>query len=154
MEKLKKRMHALFESKFYSRLIEQLKKLKPKEQNVKARKKIRKCLHKVLKIAPHIKPRVDDKTLHKLRIAIKNLRYVCEFFAPLFSLDQMIARTKQIQDILGQHQDAITGMALLKLYGGELPVDKFQKLKKAFERKKKKTRQTFFKIWEKENENS
>ena len=50
----------------------------------------------------------DIDSLHLLRIAAKRLRYVCEFFAPLFpgQLEPTIAAATAVQDALGAMRDA------------------------------------------------
>ena len=56
-----------------------------------------------------------DESMHRLRIQLKRLRYVCEFFAPVgpASLASFIRDVKRFQDILGDHQDCATGIELL-----------------------------------------
>jgi CHAD domain-containing protein len=53
--------------------------------------------------------------LHLLRIAGKRLRYTCEFFAELFDgeLDGPIRRLAMLQDLLGEHQDAVVSQQRL-----------------------------------------
>ena len=49
--------------------------------------------------------------LHRLRIAVKKLRYAVEFFAGLFQIKDMAvqrARLERLQDILGRINDAAT----------------------------------------------
>lgn len=53
--------------------------------------------------------RQDAAALHRLRIAVKKLRYAVEFFAPLFETAAMQAQRTaltRLQDILGQINDA------------------------------------------------
>lgn len=49
------------------------------------------------------------KQFHRLRIQMKRLRYACEFTAPAYdgALDPFIERTVEIQDCLGEIQDAV-----------------------------------------------
>jgi triphosphatase len=49
------------------------------------------------------------KQFHRLRIQMKRLRYACEFMAPAYggALDPFIERTVEIQDCLGEIQDAV-----------------------------------------------
>lgn len=49
------------------------------------------------------------KQFHRLRIQMKRLRYACEFMAPAYdgALDPFIERTVDIQDCLGEIQDAV-----------------------------------------------
>jgi CHAD domain-containing protein len=151
-----KKILSTLKSKYYSSLIESLAHLKTakSKQNILkvARKKIQKELKRVLEIGSSIDSKADDKTLHKLRIAIKKLRYVCEFFEPIFnkyicSISAFIEKTKKIQDILGDHQDAITGISMLICYKSDIPVEEFLQIKKNYELKKMRTRKAFLKIW-------
>lgn len=145
-----KKIHSTLASKSYARLLESLSTLKaaPSKKNSfkVARNQIRARLKRLLAIS--VDQNTDDQTLHKLRIAAKKLRYVCEFFEPLFySLDSLTAKAKQIQDVLGEHQDAITGISLLARYKSQFSVEEFIHLEKRYELKKEKTRKLFFKIW-------
>ena len=100
-------LRKFYEKTLYASLIESLENLKSKstEKNILkvSRNQIRNTLGKVLEIGASIDSKVDDKTLHKLRIAMKKLRYVCEFFEPSFmkyicSLEPLIEKAKGIQD--------------------------------------------------------
>jgi CHAD domain-containing protein len=54
--------------------------------------------------------------LHRLRIAVKKLRYATEFFSDLFQVKAMAvqrARLAQLQDILGFINDAVSVEPLL-----------------------------------------
>lgn len=141
-----KKILLMLKSKYYASLIESLEQLKTvkSEQNILevSRNLIRKELNKALEIAPSINSSVDDKTLHKLRIRVKKLRYICEFFEPIFSkyicsLGSFIEKTKKIQDILGEHQDAITGISMLMRYKSKFSSEEFLKIKKNYELKKR-----------------
>ena len=64
------------------------------------------------------KHRAGDVTppeLHSLRIAFKELRYTCEFFAPLFGggMKEVIRSLVKFQDCLGRHQDARVAAGIL-----------------------------------------
>lgn len=57
------------------------------------------------------------KKLHKLRIAFKNLRYACEWFAVFYKKKQMkrmVYDITKLQDILGKYHDIIITIDLLK----------------------------------------
>jgi CHAD domain-containing protein len=58
---------------------------------------------------------VTPAELHSLRIAFKELRYTCEFFAPLFGggMKQTIRSLVKFQDCLGRHQDARVAAGIL-----------------------------------------
>jgi CHAD domain-containing protein len=53
---------------------------------------------------------------HRLRIALKKLRYTCEFFAPLYNpkkVEAFVAPLKELQDLLGHLNDAAQVRAVL-----------------------------------------
>lgn len=153
---LQKQILTMLESKYYASLIEmlvQLKTVTTKKNILKvSRNRIRKELYKVLEIGTPIDSQVDDTTLHKLRIAIKKLRYICEFFEPIFSkyicpLGTFIEKTKKIQDLLGDHQDVITGISMLMHYRSMFSEDEFLQITKKYGLKKIRTRKLFLTTW-------
>lgn len=148
---------AMLQSKFYVSLVEALEQLKAvenrKNQDILSllRKRIQKALDNVIEIVPSL-DEADDGTLHLLRIAIKKMRYICEFFEPLFSkyicsLEPMIKKTKKIQTILGEHQNAIAGLAMLNDYKNLLSSKEYIQLRDEYQLKKQKHRESFFKFW-------
>jgi CHAD domain-containing protein len=54
--------------------------------------------------------------LHELRILFKGLRYTCEFFVELLTEDErkLIRALVELQDCLGEHQDAVVAQAELE----------------------------------------
>jgi triphosphatase len=73
----------------------------------------------VLKAAP---ARLDDEARHRLRIAVKKLRYAAEFFASLFSrkrVQKYIASLMALQEVLGASNDVVAAGRLLALLPGE-----------------------------------
>ncbi len=69
---------------------------------------ILKRYEKVCKIARDIDAQTEDSVIHQLRINCKKLRYLMEFFAPLFSEDEIISLIKALkllQDNLGNFND-------------------------------------------------
>ena len=63
---------------------------------------------KILKKGAAIGPHSHAHAYHMLRIEIKKLRYMMEFFASLFEPDayaELLKRVKKIQTVLGDHQD-------------------------------------------------
>lgn len=155
-EQSQRKILSKLKSNYYTKLVESLEQLKTEtsKQNILklSRNQIRKKLKKVIEIASSIDSKVDDKTLHKLRISIKKLRYICEFFEPIFSkyicsLCSLIEKTKKIQDILGDHQDAIKGISMLIHYKCTFSLEEFLHIQKKYELKKNKTRKLFLKIW-------
>ncbi len=155
-EQSQKQMVSKLDTKAYARLMKSLERLKTKKTAKNLQKfskaKLQKALHRVMKIAPCIDVHSDDKTLHKLRISIKKLRYNCEFFEPVFSqsacpLGTFIERTKHIQDIIGEHQDSIVGIYLLRRHKHLFSKKAFLQIHERYASKKKQTRAAFFKIW-------
>jgi hypothetical protein len=63
--------------------------------------------------------------LHKLRIALKGLRYTCEFFLPVLGKDirEDVKTIVAFQDCLGRYQDAVTATRLLKDLPGKTAVN-------------------------------
>lgn len=151
--KLQKKFIAIIKSKFYARMIEALEDLRVENDDGNvckvAKKKISGPLGKVLDIANLIHSKADDKMLHKLRISIKKLRYVCEFFEPPLgrrwgSLSTFINKTKKIQDALGDYHDSLTGLLILNKYKKDFSSRAFLKIQKKLNLKKKETRKLFF----------
>lgn len=63
---------------------------------------------KVCKIARSIDEQTSDEVIHQLRINCKKLRYLMEFFAPIFSEDDLkmlIKALKSLQENLGNFND-------------------------------------------------
>ena len=59
----------------------------------------------------------DDDALHAVRIKVKRSRYAAE----LAGLDGYVATAKRLQDVLGEHQDAVVAEARLRGLAGESP---------------------------------
>jgi CHAD domain-containing protein len=63
-------------------------------------------------------PESTDESLHEVRITAKKLRYEMEIARPLFArLTPLVKRMKQVQEILGRHQDASVGLRWAELLG-------------------------------------
>ena len=63
---------------------------------------------KVCKIARNIDGQTEDSAIHELRINCKKLRYLMEFFSPLFPEEEiktLIKALKLLQDNLGNFND-------------------------------------------------
>lgn len=144
-----KKIVSTLESKHYARLIRSLKQLKiiKTEQHIfkESKKKVRKKFRIILELAPLIDLNVDDKTLHKLRISVKKLRYTCELFDTFYGT--FIEKAKKIQDILGKHHDTIVGLSLLRRYRSLFSKKQTMKIQNNYERKKKRDKKSFIKIW-------
>jgi len=72
-----------------------------------------KKLRKAVKALPR-KPNDDD--LHAVRIRVKRARYAAELAQPIVgeSAERFVARTKKLQDILGEYQDAVVAEKRLR----------------------------------------
>jgi triphosphatase len=77
---------------------------------------------KVLKRGKHFKSQAAEER-HRLRLAVKKLRYVVEFLLPLYDLGKPARRYSQklaeLQEELGSFNDMATTAALLSGLGGE-----------------------------------
>ena len=78
----------------------------------------------VLRRGREITPASSDESLHALRIRCKRLRYLLEFFRPTYGelLKAETTRLKELQDVLGEFQDACVAGQLLRRYAEGLPV--------------------------------
>jgi CHAD domain-containing protein len=65
-----------------------------------------------------------DKAFHALRIQCKRLRYLLESFRPIYdeSLAPFIKRLKELQDVLGEFQDACVATQQLRRYAESVPL--------------------------------
>jgi CHAD domain-containing protein len=80
-----------------------------------ARRVILKSLKRVLNDGRAIKKDSADSQLHRLRIRCKRLRYACEFFSDVYGrgASAFAQRVTRIQDLLGDHQDAVVARSML-----------------------------------------
>ncbi|HUJ75041.1 MAG TPA: CHAD domain-containing protein, partial [bacterium] len=60
--------------------------------------------------------------LHRLRILFKRLRYTCEFFAPILTVEDVAASATVFQELLGRYQDASAAIDTLRSLAGAVPV--------------------------------
>lgn len=84
-----------------------------------ARALIWKRYRKVCKIAADIDASTPDHEIHALRIGCKKLRYLMEFFAPLFpeqGMKKLIKPLKQLQDNLGRFNDYSVQQTSLRVF--------------------------------------
>lgn len=84
-----------------------------------ARKLIWKRYRKVCAIAAVITADTDDAKVHELRIMCKKLRYLIEFFAPLFpapDIKKLLKPLKKLQDNLGLFNDYSVQQAALSRF--------------------------------------
>ncbi len=81
---------------------------------------------KVCKIAMAIGPETEDARIHELRIHCKKLRYLMEFFSPIFpksAFKTLLNRLKGLQDNLGLFNDYSVQQHNLHAFLLELPAD-------------------------------
>lgn len=70
-----------------------------------------------------IAPDSSESSLHALRIQVKRLRYLFDFFAPAYgnALKPYLKPLRKLQDILGDYQDANVATARLRAYADRIP---------------------------------
>ncbi|BBG66120.1 adenylate cyclase [Hydrogenimonas sp.] len=116
----RKRLHDFLLGEAFCREIEELGKFAetPSEEGLSpeaatpvilpVKKALRLRYAKILKKGSRIDEESPAHRYHEIRIDIKKLRYMMEFFSPIFDEEayrQMMQRVKSIQTILGKHQD-------------------------------------------------
>jgi CHAD domain-containing protein len=115
-----KKVSSAMQSKGYLRNMENLEKLFVTGKNIKrghqaevqsdvfARRLIMKRYRKICKIGRDLDEATSDVLIHQLRIHCKKLRYLMEFFSPLFpavEIKRLIRSLKLLQDNLGNFND-------------------------------------------------
>jgi CHAD domain-containing protein len=102
----------------------------PSQAAALATERTRRAFAKVAKRGAAITPASPHESLHDLRKRCKELRYVLEFFAPLYDpaeYRKVIADLKRLQDCLGEFQDTqvqieeIQALATAMLAANEAP---------------------------------
>ncbi len=126
---------------------------------VYARKRVRHLLRKVRGLGGAALPKSPDEQLHELRLAVKRLRYNCEFVASLAPKPaaKFIRRCKKLQDALGDVQDARVAGDVLMAYADAAQVNEDGNGRRADldallawqERIGRSRRREFFKLWRK-----
>lgn len=94
--------------------------------------RIRKRALQVHEAMEELEEAYSSEKLHTLRIQCKKLRYLSEIFASLFPGDDagpFIKRLKRLQDLIGDHHDAVLQQETLMKAGEELPPPKTELLK-------------------------
>lgn len=121
---------------------------------------IRHRYRKLIKAGAELTAAGVDADLHRLRVQGKKLRYLLEFFAPLFPRDEvrpLIKALKALQDNLGEFQDlsvlleSLPGFAE-KLNGGERSArarGALEPLAAHLQRRKQQLREEFAGVWAK-----
>jgi CHAD domain-containing protein len=74
---------------------------------------------RLLRAAGRLGPEPEDDDLHGLRIKVKRVRYAAEAFSPAFGTraDRFAAAARKLQDLLGEHHDAVVSLAWLTANG-------------------------------------
>jgi CHAD domain-containing protein len=76
---------------------------------------------KVRKAGTRARRSSTNENLHRLRIRCKRLRYSLEFLAPLYGevAEPAIKALVKVQDLLGEHQDAVVAIGRLRALAAE-----------------------------------
>jgi CHAD domain-containing protein len=86
---------------------------------LEVKKALRRRYDRVLKKGAAIDARSEAEAYHRVRIDVKKLRYLMEFFAAIFETEayrEMLGKLKSIQTILGEHQDLDVQRSHLKAF--------------------------------------
>jgi triphosphatase len=83
---------------------------------------VRAALGKLLAHGDAIDADAPPRELHKLRIEAKRFRYLLDFFGTIQAEEwlPLTEAVKKLQDVLGEHQDAVTAQARLAEYAASL----------------------------------
>lgn len=89
-----------------------------------ARQLIGKRYRRVRRAGRAVTPNSSGEALHSLRIQCRRLRYLFEFFQPIYGdlLQPEIARLKRVQDVLGDFQDARVATEQIRQYAETIPM--------------------------------
>lgn len=90
-----------------------------------ARQFVRSALMQLLAHGDSIDAQSPAKDLHKLRIEAKRFRYLLDFFGTV-QPETWVPTTeavRKLQDVLGEHQDAVTAQERLTDYAASVPLD-------------------------------
>jgi CHAD domain-containing protein len=90
-----------------------------------ARQRIYKRYKRVIKDGTYILDHTQDQLLHDLRIEVKKLRYLMEFFASLFPakpMNRLIKQLKRLHNNLGDFNDLFVQQQYLAHIAEELPI--------------------------------
>jgi CHAD domain-containing protein len=81
-------------------------------------KYLRGALAEVVRRAQDFKARRSPKKLHAVRIESKKYRYLLELFEPVYAqtLKKPLTATRELQKILGEHQDACQGQESIRAF--------------------------------------
>jgi len=73
-------------------------------------------VEQILTAGREIAPDTPDKTLHRLRIHCKQLRYICEILADVYGkpIAKYARRLADLQNVLGRYHDAVMAQTLIE----------------------------------------
>ena len=95
-----------------------------------ASQKIGKRHRQILKQGRAITPDSPDEALHKLRLSCKKLRYLLEFFAPLYEagdLKKVLKAMRRLQNNLGRFNDLCVQIDTLMIFARDLHLPDMEK---------------------------
>lgn len=74
---------------------------------------------RLARAAGRLGPQPEDADLHRVRIEVKRVRYAAEAFSPALGrrADRFAATARELQDLLGEHHDAVVSLAWLTANG-------------------------------------
>jgi CHAD domain-containing protein len=89
-----------------------------------------------------------DKELHAARIAVKRARYAAELAEPELGATgrRFVARAKALQDVLGEHQDAVVAEERVRALADSLAAGRLVERQRA---RRRQARERFPKAWRK-----
>ena len=130
--KANKNILKLLNSKKFQKELQKLKNLKGLKSNLDAptilvvENILRDKYSKVLQTISKLNKNSSNKEFHKLRIELKEFRYLIEFFSNAirsFDTKEVLRDLKKMQDIFGEFQDLNTQIEYLKSLQSECEVD-------------------------------
>jgi len=93
-----------------------------------------------------------DSELHAARIRVKRARYAAELAAPELGGpgERFVAKAKRLQDVLGEHQDAVVAQARIERWPAEGGSERTaEKLRRRERQRREETRAAWPKAWKK-----
>jgi triphosphatase len=118
---------------------------------------VRRSVNRVRRLGNELAARTAKPAeLHALRIKAKRLRYELEFFSAVYPpLEESVSACKELQDLLGAHQDADAATARLRRYSASLrkqgesgePLPALVELRKNQLAHAREVRRTFRAMW-------
>lgn len=141
----RRRLIATFQSRRYTRLMDRFEKFVQRGPSAAALRPsavVRICdaaapavdrnLKRLLRGGRAVEAHSPAELLHALRIRGKRLRYLLEFLRDVYKpfgdpLKRPIEATRQLQDVLGEHQDACVASARLRSYAQTVPKRKTER---------------------------